>query len=159
MRLWHQDLIPYLPLNQLRGENQECCSLRGKNWGRKHVIVNYVFKYNYLLLWRYHLKIINEILKRKPHYNFDTKWFSSRYRGRSLGFVDMSDLPNFFIKFEKNYYIEHNDKMLEENLNNLKYGLNDKGKVKNIDLFKFFPDVKDYGKYDKEYWLEWFEDL
>jgi uncharacterized protein (TIGR02328 family) len=32
MRLWHEDLIPYLPRLQLLGQNRETCALRGNGW-------------------------------------------------------------------------------------------------------------------------------
>ena len=30
MRLWHEQMIPKLPKNQLLGQHRECCALRGK---------------------------------------------------------------------------------------------------------------------------------
>lgn len=29
MRLWHEQMIPKLPKNQLLGQHRECCALRG----------------------------------------------------------------------------------------------------------------------------------
>ena len=29
MRLWHEQLIPILPKNQLLGQHRECCAIRG----------------------------------------------------------------------------------------------------------------------------------
>ncbi len=40
MRLWHYQLIPHLPCQQLLGQHRECCALRGKGWGKKHATVN-----------------------------------------------------------------------------------------------------------------------
>jgi uncharacterized protein (TIGR02328 family) len=153
MRLWHYQLLPYLPLNQLRGQYRECCPLRGKYWGKKHAIIQYIFKYNYYLLWSYHLKVMSELQKRKPHYKLKDNWLLLFYRGKDLKICD--DVPNSKLDILQSYP-EHNDKMLEENLNNLKYAVNDKGKIKNIDLFQYFPNIKDHGKYDREYWLSWF---
>ena len=45
MRLWHQKLIKHLPRQQLLGQHRECCALRGKGWGKKHSVVDYVFTY------------------------------------------------------------------------------------------------------------------
>ena len=48
MRLWHKDLIPYLPRQQLLGQWRECC-LIAKNIAEKgtpnHVLVNKVMEY------------------------------------------------------------------------------------------------------------------
>ena len=43
MRLWHQDLIAYLPYQQLLGQHREICAMRGKGWKRKHQTVDYVY--------------------------------------------------------------------------------------------------------------------
>ena len=56
MRLWHQDLIPYLPRQQLLGQHRECCALRGMGWGKKHKIVDYVFTYDPMCLYAYHTR-------------------------------------------------------------------------------------------------------
>ena len=45
MRLWHQDLIAYLPYQQLLGQHREICAMRGKGWKRKHQTVDYVYRY------------------------------------------------------------------------------------------------------------------
>ena len=45
MRLWHQSLLPKLPRQQLLGQHRELCALRGRGWGRRHSVVNYVFTY------------------------------------------------------------------------------------------------------------------
>lgn len=72
MRLWHQALIPYLPRQQLLGQHRECCALRGKGWGRKHKIVNYVFKHDFSKLFDYHRCIIDEMHFRGYYVN--GKW-------------------------------------------------------------------------------------
>ncbi len=42
MRLWHEDLIPLLPTQQLLGQHREICALRGLSWKKPHSVVNYV---------------------------------------------------------------------------------------------------------------------
>lgn len=48
MRLWHKDLIPYLPRQQLLGQWRECC-LIAKNIAEKrtpnHILVNKIMDY------------------------------------------------------------------------------------------------------------------
>lgn len=85
MRLWHQALIPYLPRQQLLGQHRECCALRGKGWGRKHKIVDYVFKHDFKYLYLYHSAIMDEILHRGYKINND-KWQRISYRGLKLGY-------------------------------------------------------------------------
>ena len=46
MRLWHEQMIPKLPKNQLLGQHRECCELRGNGWNKKHKTVDYVFLYS-----------------------------------------------------------------------------------------------------------------
>ena len=66
MRLWHQNLIKYLPKNQLLGQHRELCALRGMGFGRKHSTVDYVFTYPYYYLFKFHMIVIDE-MKIKFH--------------------------------------------------------------------------------------------
>lgn len=72
MRLWHVNIIQDLPRAQLLGQHRECCALRGKGWGKKHIVVDYVFKYSMDKLESYHSQIIHEMLSRG--YKVDPKW-------------------------------------------------------------------------------------
>lgn len=38
MRLWHKDLIPYLPRQQLLGQWRECCPYSGKDDCKQRVM-------------------------------------------------------------------------------------------------------------------------
>lgn len=64
MRLWHQDLIPLLPRQQLLGQHRECCALRGKGWGKKHSVVDYVFTHPISMLEDYHQAVMQEMESR-----------------------------------------------------------------------------------------------
>jgi uncharacterized protein (TIGR02328 family) len=151
MKLWHEYLIPYLPKNQVLGCHREMCALRGNGWGKKHFVVNYVFKYNPSVLYDYHTQIILRLSQLK--YNVNLNWLDQQYRGKKC---NPYKLENEMLIYG---YKEHNYKLLTENLHNLKYALNDKGKVKGIDLFKNFPGIKDTGSYDKKYWDNYFKGL
>ena len=70
MRLWHQDLIPLLPRQQLLGQHRECCALRGKGWGRKHAIVDYVFLHPIATLEDYHKVVMDEMERRGYKANY-----------------------------------------------------------------------------------------
>ncbi len=125
MRLWHQDLIPYLPRQQLLGQHRECCALRGKGWGKKHSVVDYVFKYSPDWLVAYHYHVMKEMENRG--YHPDKIWANPCWRGNILGeepgWSDKDIVNHIGLTYEvlhKPLYPEHNDEYLKECLENLK---------------------------------------
>ena len=64
MRLWAQQLIPYLDRQRLLSQHREACALRGKGWGKKHATVDYVFKHNPCLLVAYHRLVMDDMERR-----------------------------------------------------------------------------------------------
>ena len=130
MRLWHQSLIPYLPRQQLLGQHRECAALRGNGWGRKHSVVDYVFKYDPAYLVAYHYVVMNEMIKRG--YKPDLIWKDLNYRGKTIGTqIGWTDKDLFnLIKDNNPIFSEHNDKYLKECLNNLE----NKGITISLDL-------------------------
>lgn len=128
MRLWHQKLIQKLPRKQLLGQHRECCALRGLGWGRKHSVINYVFKHPYYWLFLYHEAVIEEMERRNFHVN--PFWKNPCFRGEKIGFVKSSDFTRFSCpesyldqKIKGNLipiYPEHDDKYLNSCLENLK---------------------------------------
>lgn len=122
MRLWHEDLIPLLPRQQLLGQHRECCALRGNGWGKKHATVDYVFQHPRSWLWAYHRKVMREMIYRG--YHVDLQWGSMFYRGKSC-LPDMSISQQDYdeaISRMSGYslvYPEHNDDYLQECLDNL----------------------------------------
>jgi uncharacterized protein (TIGR02328 family) len=124
MRLWHQKLIPYLPRQQLLGQHRECCALRGNGWGKKHAIVDYVFKHEPERLVAYHHLVMDEMKRRG--YNPDPAWRNACWRGNILGehlawanFIKASDLAIAANDFGAMIYPEHDDAYLQECLDNL----------------------------------------
>ena len=91
MRLWHQKLIPYLDKKRLFGQHRECCALRGKGWGKKHSVVDYVFKYRLDRLYAYHCLVMNEMV-RQFNANIDVNWYNRLYRGKSLPKATLDDV-------------------------------------------------------------------
>ena len=63
IRLWHIDLIPYLPKSQLLAQWRELNSIYKKQ--DKHILINYIYDYDKKFLWIYSLKVINELIDRK----------------------------------------------------------------------------------------------
>ena len=124
MRLWHQKLIKYLPRQQLLGQHRECCALRGKGWGKKHSVVDYVFTYMPEYLVTYHYLIMEEMKRRG--YNPDSAWMNPNWRGNVLGeqknWTDSRILETLYSHItttSNNIFIEHNDDYLKECLENL----------------------------------------
>ena len=123
MRLWHEQLIPYLPRQQLLGQHRECCALRGNGWGKPHSVVNYVFKYNRVKLALYHMEVMREMHRRG--YNVDQMWFDVAYRGMSCppdstDYVSLAMVDCEFDVYIRPVYAEHNDAYLKECVDNLK---------------------------------------
>ena len=124
MRLWHQELIPYLPRQQLLGQHRECCALRGKGWGKKHSVVNYVFTHYHIQLVAYHYLVMEEM--RHRGYNPDKIWYNSNWRGSVLGeekdwtSQEAVDVVYNNAKNGQMIYPEHNDAYLRECIENLR---------------------------------------
>lgn len=114
MRLWHEDLIEKLPRQQLLGQHRECCALRGKGWGKKHKIVDYVFEHSPYKLYAYHMLVMKEMKNRG--YNVSSEWLDKDYRGKNT--KSYEDLKEESISHP--IYKEHNDEYLKECIDNLK---------------------------------------
>ena len=122
MRLWHQSLIPLLPRQQLLGQHRECAALRGKGWGRKHSVVDYVFTHTPERLVVYHIIVMNEMKRRG--YKPDKIWYDINYRGKELGYEENwcdEDIIEMWLNYKKgNLYYEHDDAYLAECVENLR---------------------------------------
>ena len=132
MRLWHQDLIPHLPRQQLLGQHRELAALRGKGWGRKHSVVDYVFTHPTAWLVAYHRLIMDEMERRG--YHPDRTWDDPCWRGSTLGreegwaAADIVDDQYCYVAHKGGIiYPEHDEAYLIECLENLK--------EKGIDLY------------------------
>ena len=121
MRLWHQELLPLLPRQQLLGQHRECCALRGNGWGRKHSVVNYVFTHDPALLVGYHYRVMREMERRG--YRPSAIWDFACWRGDALGedhgFVDRELLKQIEMS-DGIIYPEHNSEYLKECIENLR---------------------------------------
>lgn len=62
MRLWHYELIPFLPNSQLIAQWRELNSIFKKQ--DNHILINYVYEYPKEHLWHYSLMVAKEMLKR-----------------------------------------------------------------------------------------------
>lgn len=77
MRLWHTDLIPVLPRQQLLGQWRELNSIFKKQ--DKHILINFVYDYPKEDLMAYSLKVMSEMQNRG--YRFNASNFHSYFRG------------------------------------------------------------------------------
>ena len=67
MRLWHKDLIPYLPRKQLVAQWRECCAICSNlaNKGTpNHLLVNKIKNYNLYMFFEYIHLVIKEMENR-----------------------------------------------------------------------------------------------
>lgn len=74
MRLWHKDLIPVLPRQQLLGQWRECCCIARNiavNGTPNHLLVNKIMDYKITSFESYCILIIREM--RKRGYKFSPK--------------------------------------------------------------------------------------
>ena len=73
MRLWHVDLLPYLPNSQLLAQWRELNSIFKKQ--DKHILINYIYDHPKEYLFVYSMKVIAEMQQRgfkiKSMENFD----------------------------------------------------------------------------------------
>lgn len=111
MRLWHEALLPVISDKRLVRQHCECCALRGNFWGHKHSTVDYVFKYSYDRLYKYHVAVIAEMIQRdmKP----DTIWLTYGYRGKDCHESIPQVKDDFKSMFKPYIYPEHDDAYLQ----------------------------------------------
>lgn len=74
MRLWHKDLIKYLPRKQLLSQWRECCCIARNikvDGTPNHMLVNKILDYDESHFICYTFLIINEMRNRKYNVNGD----------------------------------------------------------------------------------------
>ena len=67
MRLWHKALIPYLPKQQLLGQWRELNSIYKRQ--NRHILINFIYDYDPVMLYYYSKLVINEMDKRNYNIN------------------------------------------------------------------------------------------
>lgn len=110
MRLWHKDLIPVLPRQQLLAQWRELCAIAKsirENGTPNHILVNRIMDYPMYHLYNYASLV--EIEMKKRGYKVDTNKFL-----QYLEPIDMVIIPNEHIF--KNW---HNERYLNQCYHNL----------------------------------------
>lgn len=90
MRLWHYELIEFLPRSQLIAQWRELNSIYAKQ--DKHILIDYVYEYDRIHLLAYSLMVISEMNKRGYRIN-STKNFDEFFKYTRLAAT--SSLPTF----------------------------------------------------------------
>ncbi len=120
MRLWHEELLHRLPRQQLLGQHRECCALRGKGWGRKHSVVDYVFRHSPARLAAYHIRVMQEMERRG--YEPEKRWYNPRYRGKNSPAYEpgtITKLAGALLTRRTKIFKEHDEHYLQECTQNL----------------------------------------
>lgn len=107
MRLWHKDLIPVLPRQQLLGQWRECCMIAKniKEHGTpNHLLVNKIMDYPISDFFHYGILVENEMIRRG--YKCDFQRFAQYFDHPSL----ISTAFNYDALFKD----WHNDRYLRQ---------------------------------------------
>lgn len=144
MRLWHIDLIPYLPTAQLKAQWRELNSIYKKQ--DNHILINYIYNYSDLYLFDYTCMVLQEL----KHRNIKVKNYSNCYNY----FYAMSNYGTISLKNRYDYkYKEHDDNYLTICYWNLreKYIRKQKDFTEDVwlKLDKYYKDTV-YNSYPKE---------
>lgn len=112
MRLWHKDLIPVLPRQQLLGQWRECCAIMSniaKKGTPNHVLVNKVMNYppNHFNVYA---RAVADEMKRRG-YKCNISKFSDKMNAH-LGIA-------FPVSIEKVFPRWHDDRYLTQNYYNM----------------------------------------
>ena len=117
MRLWHIDLLPLLDSKRICSQWRECVALIGNGFGKKHKTVDYVFKYSDKRLMKYASQVYDEMINRgyKPNIECVYNALIRRYR------CDYDTAKELYLNcYNEKNYVEHDDKYMEECIENLK---------------------------------------
>ena len=102
MRLWHYQLLEFLPRLQIKGQWSELnCIFKTR---KEHILINYVYEYDKKDLLVYTVKVI-KILK-KYGYNIDLS-NASQYFGITQGDLLGIESKEDYIPFEKHHNYDY----------------------------------------------------
>lgn len=117
MRIWHKDLIPVLPRQQLLGQWRECCAIMAniaKKGTPNHVLVNKVMDYPIAHLYWYATDVYGEMKLRG--YNPNPDAFCSKYSQVSNDehWPSLIEIKDLFPSWMDNRYLTQNYYNLQE---------------------------------------------
>ncbi len=114
MRLWHKNLIPYLPEQQLLGQWRELNSIYKRQ--NRHILINFVYEYDPVMLYYYSRLVINEMNKRHYHINLDN--FIEYFRNKDINNL-LFGLKDVEFVIDEIYPDKMNDRYLRQCYYNL----------------------------------------
>jgi uncharacterized protein (TIGR02328 family) len=107
-KLWHEEILEYLPSEELLQLHKDVCFLRGEGWKSKLKKINYIYKYPFSYLVRYHIAVMTVIYNRKIELDF-APWLDVLHRG-----YNYPELPENELEIKSEPYPEHDEKYLEQ---------------------------------------------
>lgn len=99
MRLWHIDLIPFLPDSQLLAQWRELNSIFKKH--DKHILINYIYNYDDEYLFDYTCMVLKEFRNRNFKIKNTINFYNRFYQFSFDGVIPLKN--NYEYKFK-----EHN---------------------------------------------------
>lgn len=121
MRLWHYQLIPYPPRQQLISQWRECCAI-ARNLAKKgtpnHLLVNKILNYHYSDFTEYANMVVQEMNRRYYKVSIASK---SNFEKNILSYIKTIDLLEETKKKTSVFIFHkwHNDRYLKQCLYNL----------------------------------------
>lgn len=100
MRLWHKDLIPYLPKQQLVAQWRELNSIYVKE--DKHILINFIYEYSPYQLLIYSQLVIKEM--RRRGYKCNLEKYNNYFLSKG---IDEDDLKLDTMWFCENPFSNH----------------------------------------------------
>ena len=113
MRLWHKDLIQYLPRQQLLGQWRECCCIAKnimENGTPNHILVNKVMDYPIEHFIQYGAEVIRIMINH--NYDVNPEKFFKYFDDETIDSCQPISINSIFIEW-------HNDRYLRQCLYNL----------------------------------------
>ena len=114
MRLWHKALIPYLPKQQLLGQWRELNSIYKRQ--NRHILINFIYDYDPVMLYYYSKLVINEMDKRQYKINLNN--FIEYFKIKDINNL-LFDLKDVEYNIDEIYKDKMDDRYLKQNLYNL----------------------------------------
>lgn len=103
MRLWHIDLIPYLPKSQLLAQWRELNSIFKKQ--DKHILINYVYEYNDDYLFDYACIVLEEFRNRNFKVKSTLNFYNYFYARSNYGSISLKNDYDYKFKEHDNEYL------------------------------------------------------
>ena len=106
MRLWHKDLIPYLPKQQLLGQWRECCCIARNiavNGTPNHILVNKIMDYPIDHFINYSAEVARVMTNRG--YQVDLKKFTQYFDDDVINKCKKLSVYQIFNNWHDNRYL------------------------------------------------------